>query len=76
MYENALAGVKDNRRGRPMTKEKIKKKFYAAKEIRKKVKTKLCGMLKEVKENEKCALIRDQILGECASNYYDKLQIF
>ena len=74
--ENGQAAVGDKRGAQPRTKERIKKKFYATKEKRKKVKSKLCEMLKEVKEKEKCAPRRDQILRECASNYYDNLRIF
>ena len=76
MHENEQAGVNDVRGAKPRTKEKIIMKFYAAKEKRTKMKTKLCGMLKEVKEKETCAPRREKILGECASNYYDKLRIF
>ena len=67
---------KDNRNAQLMTKEMIIKKFYETKERIMKVKTRMCIMLEEVKEKEKCASIKDQIIGECASKYVDKLRIF
>ena len=76
MYENANNGFGDERSGQRMTKEKIKKRFYILKDKVKKAKTEMCALLDEVKEREKCASIKDQIVGECASKYFDKLRIY